>query len=60
MCIRDRYNIVYQATDETGWNYNTTVAEDVFNEIRQFYVPKCYNDKKEYVETCLLYTSRCV
>ena len=23
----------------------------VFNEIRQFYVPKCYNDKKEYVET---------
>lgn len=47
----ERYNIVYQATDETGWNYNTTVAEDVFNEIRQFYVPKCYNDKKEYVET---------
>ena len=44
----ERYNIVYQATDETGWNYNTTVAEDVFNEIRQFYVPKCYNDKKEY------------
>jgi hypothetical protein len=29
----------------------STVAEDVFNEIRQFYVPKCYNDKKEYVET---------
>ena len=47
----ERYNIVYQATDETGWNYNTTVAEDVFNEIRQFYVPMCYNDKKEYVET---------
>ena len=47
----EQYNIVYQATDEMGWNYNTTVAEDVFGEIRQFYVPKCYNDKKEYVET---------
>ena len=34
-----------------GLDYNATVAEDVFNEIRQFYVPKCYNDEREYVET---------
>lgn len=47
----ERYNIEYLVTDETGWNYNTTVAEDVFTEIRQFYVPKCYNNKNEYVET---------
>ena len=47
----ERYNIAYKATDETGWNYNTTVAEDVFNDIRQFYVPKCYNNKNEYLET---------
>lgn len=49
--LLEKYNIVYQKTDETGWNYNTTVAEDVFNDIKQFYTPKCYNDKKQYVET---------
>lgn len=47
----EKYNIEYQVTDETGWNYNTKVEVDVFNEIRQFYVPKCYNDHNEYIET---------
>lgn len=50
----ERYNIAYQAADETGWNYNTTIAADVFYDIKQFYVPKYYNDKKEYVETASL------
>jgi hypothetical protein len=49
--LLERYNISYQATDETGWNYNTTVASDVFEDIKQFYVPKCYNSGHEYVET---------
>lgn len=58
----ERYNTVCQMTDETGWNYSTTVTELVFDGIRQFYVPKCYNDKKEYVETAdlkafILYSS---
>ena len=35
----ERNNIEYQATTETGWNYNTTVAVDVFDDIRQFYIP---------------------
>lgn len=47
----ERYNIEYRETDETGWSYNITIAEDVFYDIKQFYVPKCYNSKKEYVET---------
>lgn len=47
----NRYDISCQATDETGWNYNTTVSKNVFFDIKQFYVPKCYNDKKQYVET---------
>ncbi|MBP3041029.1 hypothetical protein J9303_16300 [Bacillaceae bacterium Marseille-Q3522] len=50
----ERCNIVYQATDETGYNYNTTVAEDVFYDIRLFYVPRCFNDKNQYVETANL------
>ena len=47
----ERNNIEYQATTETGWNYNTTVAVDVFDDIRQFYIPRCYNPQNEYVET---------
>lgn len=47
----ERYDVSYQATDETGWNYNTSVSVDVFYDIKQFYIPKCYNDKKQYVET---------
>lgn len=50
----EKNSLSYQATDEAGWNYNTTVADDVFFDIKQFYVPKCYNDKKEYVETASL------
>lgn len=51
----ERNNIEYQATTETGWNYNTTVAVDVFDDIRQFYIPKCYNSKNEYIETADLH-----
>ncbi len=47
----ERCNEPYRATDENGWNYDTTIAADVFFDIRQFYVPKCYNSQKEYVET---------
>lgn len=51
----ERNNIEYQATTETGWNYNTTVAVDVFDDIRQFYIPKCYNSQNEYIETADLH-----
>ena len=47
----ERCNIEYQATDDTGYNYSTNIAADVFYDIRQFYVPKCFNNQKEYVET---------
>lgn len=52
--ILEKYNIEYRKTDETGWSYDTAVSEDVFNDIRQFYIPKCFNQNKQYVETnCL-------
>lgn len=47
----ERFNMEYQATDYTGWNYCTNIATDVFSDIRQFYVPKSFNSQKEYVET---------
>lgn len=49
--LLQRYNDIYQETNETGWQYETSTSEEVFNDIRQFYTPKCYNDQKQYVET---------
>lgn len=47
----ERCNEQYQVTDKTGWNYDTSIAADAFFDMRQFYVPKCYNSQKEYTET---------
>lgn len=52
--LLEKYNDAYRKTDETGWNYDVTTREDVFNDIRQFYTPKCYNEQKQYVETASL------
>ncbi len=49
--LLERYNEIYQKTNETGWQYNISTSEEVFNDIRQFYTPKCYNDQKQYIET---------
>ena len=49
--LLEKYNSVYRETDETGWNYDITTSEKVFNDIRQFYTPKCYNSESKYVET---------
>lgn len=52
--LLEKHNSVYQERDETGWNYVVTTSEEVFNEIRQFYIPKCYNEQNKYVETASL------
>lgn len=46
-----RYNDICRKTTETGWQYDVSTGEEVFNDIRKFYTPKCYNDQKQYVET---------
>ena len=49
--LLEKYNEAYYKTDETGWNYNVTISQEVFCDIRQFYTPKCYNSENKYVET---------
>lgn len=49
--LLEKYNMVYRDRNETGYEYDTAISEDVFRDIRQFYVPKRYDDKKQYVET---------
>lgn len=48
-------------TDETGWNYTQTIDEIVFDNIKQFYLPKAYRDGKyvatENLEEFILHTS---
>lgn len=46
-----KYNQCFRVTNETGWNYDVTTEEQVLNDIRQFYTPKCYDRNGEYVET---------
>ncbi len=52
--LLEKYSSVYRETDETGWSYNITTTEKVFIDIRQFYIPKCYNQQSQYVETSSL------
>ena len=47
----DKYDFVYQETDETGWNYNVRASEEVMKSLRQFYIPKFYNENSEYIQT---------
>ncbi|WP_242649352.1 hypothetical protein [Syntrophomonas wolfei] len=49
--LLERYNEIYRETSETGWQYNISTSDKVFNDISQFYPPRCYNDQKQYVET---------
>lgn len=49
--LLERYIKMYSDIDETSYHYNISITEAVFNDIKQFYVPKCYNDKSQYVET---------
>lgn len=37
-------------TDNTGWNYNSTISKEAFGKISSYYEPKCYNDENKYVK----------
>lgn len=52
--ILQDYNASYQVTNEYGLNYNEMVEDAVFSDMRHFYTPKCFNEKKEFVETSSL------
>lgn len=49
-----KYDQICRETNETGWNYNISIGEKAFDDIRQFYIPKCYNEQGQFVETSSL------
>src|SRR5690606_8274667 len=47
----EKFSEIHQMTDETGWNYNISTSEEVMRRIRDFYIPKYYDNQGEFVET---------
>lgn len=47
----ERFNCIERKTDETGWQYEESLSKQFFREIEIYYVPKCFNREKKYVET---------
>lgn len=48
----EKYNDVYRKTDKaSGWEYDVTTSEEVIGDIRRFYIPRCYNEQGQYLET---------
>ena len=47
----EKYSTIYRESDDTGWQYGMSTSECVFRDISQFYVPKCFDEKGDYVET---------
>lgn len=49
--LMKKYDLTVHKTTETNWDYTTTIMEEMFGDIKQFYTPKCFDEKKKYVET---------
>ena len=47
----EKHSTVYRETDETGWGYDIKTSECVFRDMSQFYKPKCFDVKNNYIET---------
>lgn len=49
--LLEKYSSVYRETTETGWQYDITTSEYVFRDISQFYMPRCFDENGNYVDT---------
>ena len=41
----------YRTRDESGWYYDKTTFEDVFDHMRKYYIPRCYDKDNNFEET---------
>src|SRR5699024_4986471 len=49
--ILQRYDYEDRKISETGLKYYVLVSEEVLQDIRRLYTPKCFNKENQYVET---------
>lgn len=51
LSILNKFTDIYCETDENGWNYDISTDQKMFRDINQFYQPKAFNEKNEFVDT---------
>ncbi len=51
LVVLNKFTNTYRETDKTGWNYDVGTDQMMFQDINQFYQPKAFNSKNEYVDT---------
>ena len=58
MNIRDKiYQLLINSNEqlylvnETGYNYTSYCSVEFFHDVDKFYVPKCFNEKNDYIDT---------
>lgn len=51
LAILNKFTAIYRETDETGWNYDIGTDQIMFRDLMQFYQPKAFNERNEFVDT---------
>ncbi|CAM3948927.1 AbiJ-NTD4 domain-containing protein [Mesobacillus zeae] len=49
--IFKKYDFRFRKTSETGWVDDVLVSEEILQDIKMFYTPKCFNKENKFVET---------
>lgn len=49
--IFEKYDSRIRKISETGWEYDVLVSEEILQDIKMFYTPKCFNKENKYAET---------
>lgn len=51
LAVLNKFTEIYRETDETGWDYDISTDQMMFRDVNQFYQPKAFNEKNEFVDT---------
>jgi AbiJ N-terminal domain 3 len=49
--ILEKYDYRIRKISDTGWEYDVLVSDEILQDIKMFYTPKCFNENNKYVET---------
>ncbi|MEC1424137.1 hypothetical protein [Bacillus subtilis] len=49
--IFKKYDSRIRKVSETGWEYDVLVSEEILQDIKMIYTPKCFNKENKYAET---------
>lgn len=52
--VFERYDYNDRKVSETGFQYYVLISEEVLEDIKKYYTPKCFNKENQFVETNVL------